>query len=252
MVDTVQNYDDHITALADNTGGDITANTIRDIVETCHPPYFGSEGGDTADYLWDGDLSGFTELDVTGTTTWTESRGRVSCLVNGTTAGDTNVQLKARTFTAGDAFVVPILGLFAPDAAAGEVAAGLVFADGAVAGSNCVIANVKFVNVAVGADLNAGYILEGSHGTLTANTTVPWSSDAEGGPGPLSMVFCKIVFTSTSAYTVSFSPDGITYSSFGEAAFDPTMTTPTHVGLVCWNEGAVDAIVTFGPLMKVA
>jgi len=252
MVDTVKSITDLKADLADNTDGAITANHIRHLLETTYPAWYGNHTGDSEDIHWDGDLAGMTELDVTGTTTWTEDRGRVSVLVNGTTAGDVNTVLKARTFAVGDAFVIPVLAIFSPDAAGGDINAGLIFSDGATASDNCVTATVSFVNVAAAAAIDAGYVLEGAHGTLTANTTIPWVSDAEGGLGPLSMIFCKIVYTSTSAFTISFSPDGITYSSFGEAAIDPTMTLPTHVGAVCWQVGAVDAIVTFGPITKVA
>ena len=198
----------------------------------------------TNDYYWDGnDLAGFTEVDITGTTTWTEDKNLISVLVAGMTAEDANCVLIAKTFSIGDAWVVPVIGYLCP-AVSAAARAGIIFTDGTVSTSNAVFGHIQLDNTTPG-----NVFLVGRHGTLTSVATAPWVSDND--VGGQFVFYIKLEYPAANTFRLWFSPDGVTYHGFGEADISKTMT-PTHVGLAVMVSDADGGIFTFGPLRKVA
>lgn len=206
---------------------------------------------DTTNFYWTGsDLSGFTTQTVTGTAVWTESQNLASVVVNGQTSGDAAAKLIAKTISIGDAWTVAIrtapLQSEAGTTNSGSFSGGILFTDGTGTGANCVIAHWQ-----ISADhtvANSSLVLVGRHGTLTAFTTSPWVSENlvrfDG------WLYIKLIYQAANTWRLQFSPDGVSWSAFGESDISKTMT-PTHVGIAAWCDGVGDAIVTFGPLKKV-
>ncbi len=228
------------------------AQDSRDVLLSLGTPGFAARTtSDADDIMWDGDLAGLTEQTVSGTATWTEQQGVLSAVVNNTTSNDVSAVLKAVTFAIGDEWVLPVLGLMNWDTANGSTSVGICFTDGTTTSSNIVIGHLQAANFQTGTTL-ADYstIAVGRHGTMTAVTTAPWVSDARGFHRQFPL-FIKLKYSAANTFILTFSPDGITYSAFGEANISKTMT-PTHVGATAWCSDAVDGIVTVGPLTKVA
>ncbi len=91
-------------------------------------------------------------------------------------------------------------------------------------------------------------MLVGRHGTLTAISTAPWVSQEQARLGE--WLYIKLTYQAANTFRLAFSPDGVSYSTFGEADISKTMT-PSFVGIFGWGNGAGDSILTFGPLKKV-
>jgi hypothetical protein len=202
----------------------------------------------TDNYYWDGnDLAGFTEVDVTGNTTWTESQNLVSVVVNTVTDLDTDCVLVAKTFSTGDTWQVPLLGALVHTAGSVVAWAGLIFTDGTATTSNAVAGHLQIVD-ASGAPTT---ILVGRHGTLTNMATAPWVSDDFIASPHLFLGYIRLQYQAANTFRLWFSPDGVSFTTMGEADISKTMT-PTHVGLFVKNSESDDAVFTFGPLRKIA
>lgn len=201
---------------------------------------------DSTHFYWDGnDIASFTELDVSGTSTWTEGRNLASVVVAGTSTDDLNVLLIAQTISTGDAWKVCVKGVMGHTDTGNATFAGIIMTDGVLASSNGVMGHVQPNEAANVYTL----LLVGRHGTLTAMTTAPWVLDDDMAMPP-SDLWIKLTYVSANTFRVAFSPDDVTYHSFGEADISKTMT-PTHVGLAVSCNEADGAIITFGPLKKV-
>jgi len=203
------------------------------------------------DFYWDDDdlSTSFTAVTVSGSATWTEAQNLVSVLANGQSTGDLAAQLYAHTFSVGHEFVLPVKSTLVADPVSGNTLyAGLVFTDGTASSSNVVMGHVQVTPTAAG---TSSYpLLVGRHGTMTAITTAPWVSDSSM-TWNTDALFIKLIYQASNTFRLQFSPDGITYSAFGEADISLAMT-PTHVGLAVSFANASDAIATFGPLRKTA
>lgn len=203
---------------------------------------------DATNFYWDGnDLAGFTEVDITGTTVWTEAQNLVSVVVAGMTAEDANCVLIAKTFATGDTWQVPVLGVLGHTAGTVAIRAGIIFTDGTVAASNCV--GGHFQCATSGAAPSA--LLVGRHGTLTNMNTAPWVSDDEMASPQLFLGYVRLKYQAANTFRLWFSPDGVSWTTLGESDISKTMT-PTHVGLFVHATESDETIVTFGPLRKVA
>jgi hypothetical protein len=216
------------------------------------PGWLGRFAGitDTTNFFWDGDdKASFTEVDVTGSTTWTESgNGLISCLVSGMTSGDINTLLIAKTISTGDSWYVPIMGVLGHNIS-GVLQAGVVFTDGTSSTSNAVAAIPQFGLAASGTG-DPTSLLAGRHGTLTALTNAPWVLDGNLPTMPWMLgIWCRLTYVSANTFRAEFSPDGISWTAFGEADISKTMT-PTHVGILVGHFDADAAIITHGPLRK--
>lgn len=201
---------------------------------------------DSTHFYWDGnDIASFTEVDVTGTTTWAEGKNMASVLVASTSADDVNCLLIAQTISTGDAWKVCVKGIMGHTDTGNATFAGIIMTDGTTSGSNGIMGHIQ-TNEAANV---YSQLLVGRSGTLTSMTTAPWVLDDDQ-PMPPGEIWIKLTYVSANTFRVAFSPDDVTYHSFGEADISKTMT-PTHVGLVVSCFEADGAIITFGPLLKV-
>ncbi len=199
---------------------------------------------------WSGsDLTNFTEQTVSGTATWTEQDNLLSALLNNQTSNDVSAQLQPVTFTIGDEWVTVVLGSMIIDGTMGNLSGGIIFSDGTATSSNCVVGHIQIPFNTSANDPTDLPVLVGRHGTLTAVTTAPWVSD--GGLLAQQFVYMKLIYQASNSFRLQFSHDGVSWSAFGESDISKTMT-PTHVGPTAWRSDAVDGIVTFGPLRKIA
>lgn len=231
-----------LALLPDNTAGDISAvdarNVVTAIVHGQRAPY---SVDDAEDIWWESDSAGMTVVTVTGTQTITEKDGHLSVRFSGQSASDFNGIFAARTFAVGDSFATRIRSVGSNE---NYNMTAIAFTDGTASTSNVVAAYPY--SQSASASFNAG------HGTLTAFTTNSWSV-VQTAHGFLSHgVYARLTYTAANTFTVSYSPDGSSWTSFGQADLSKTMT-PTHVG-VMWSKfaGAAEAVASFGPICKLA
>lgn len=201
---------------------------------------------DSTHFYWDGnDLASFTEVDVTGTTTWSEGKNQASVVAASQSTDDISVILIAQTINTGDAWKTCVKGIMGHTDTGNASFAGIVMTDGTTSTSNAIMGHVQCAEAA-----NVyTQLLVGRSGTLTAMNTAPWVLDDDQ-PMPASEIWIKLTYVSSNTFRVAFSPDDVTYHSFGEADISKTMT-PSHVGLAVSCFEADGNIITFGPLLKV-
>lgn len=238
--------DSLVTILArynDNTAGDISAADGRanmtGLWRQIHAPY---SVDNAADVWWQGDSAGMTTVTITGTQTITEIDGHLSVRFSGQSSGDFNGLFKAHTFSVGDSFATRIRSMGTSE---DYTMTGIAFTNGTV-GTSDIVAAYPYRQVANGV-FNAG------HGTLTNFATNSWNLPGMFYGGPFNdAVYARITYTASNSFTIAFSPDGVSWSSFGQAAVSKTMT-PTHFGVI-WSKfgGAVESLASFGPVCKLA
>lgn len=206
-------------------------------------PYATLPYGNAEDVWWDGDdLNDFTTVTVSGTQTITERDGVLSVKFADQSGGDYNGVFKARTFAIGDSFATKLSAL-RPN---GQFSIhGLAFTDGVLSTSN-VIQAIAYADVDT-------TLVGSSHGTLTNVATSAWADDNKHVPpwAEHGMII-RLTYSAANSFLSEFSIDGITWTSFENAAAAKTMT-PTHVGLTWSTEtGTTERAASYGPLCKVA
>jgi hypothetical protein len=225
-------------------GGSNTAADVRAIFKAFFRERHAPHSLDHAeDVFWDGDdLAGFTDVDVTGSHTLTESGdGFLRAVFDSQDAADVNARLKARTFAVGDSFAIGPITFRGKGE--NHTMVGLCFTDGTDPTSNSVLAMIwagdGVIRFAVW------------HGTLTNNATMVWADQHQQtfiGPG-----FVRLTYAASNSFQAFFSSDGVNWLDIGQVAFAKTMT-PTHLGpfWTRWGGGAEASQVVFGALCKLA
>lgn len=205
-------------------------------------PYALSPYGSVGDVWWENNIADFTTVTITGTQTIIEKDGFLAVEYSGQEGLDRNGVLKSHSFSVGDKFAVRIRFL----GAAGQYTLqGLAFTDGTAGSSNMmevVVYTSNLDNAAVAAH----------HGTLTNVSTSAWGNALKAQVPWNDGVYLRLTYSASDSFLAEASPDGINWTSFGNAATSKAMT-PTHVGLVWGKEGgSVESLVNFGPICKVA
>lgn len=229
-----------------NDGGANTAAEMRAVITALYdwiPPLekykMGRLAGETAHASDDffSTITGYTEVDVTGTTTWSSTRAGATCVFAGQSSNDFSCLLKA----------IPAAGLpttietrtVATIKEANNPMYGLLFTDGTASTSNLMGVGV------VGADTGVPqlYNFSATIGTVTANLMVDTVLSTEiGNP------FIRLTCISANNFGWSLSPDSENWTDFAFADLTPTLT-PTHMGFFVssWN-GAGNQIASFNYL----
>jgi hypothetical protein len=178
------------------------------------------------------------EITTTGSQVITEGSGLLSAKYKNQTAEDANGLVIAKAFTVGDAWAVPLRMMVEPGGA--NASAGLILADGVTATDNVVIGHLQ---------KTTSQLLVGRHGTWTDMSTAPWvSTDIATWAFP--WIWLKITYQATNTFRFEVSPDGLSWTTWGESDITQVMT-PTHVGVFWSSTEATDQIATFGPLRLV-
>jgi hypothetical protein len=172
----------------------------------------------------------WTELDITGTTTWTESGGKLSVLADNQTANDFGVQLKALDSLTSPLTIDTVRVSSAPVGM--NAMSGILFSDGVISSSKA-WANMAYF------PSNAGWertTIQARTGTLTNMGTASGSVQHQ---NPISQLYLRLVWSAANTFKVLWSPDGISYVSHSTASHANTMT-PTHFGLFAstWGTNA--------------
>lgn len=246
MVDTVKSLSALQALLPDNTDRDISPQDLRDFLvsadwwATQRAWGLPVETPGDDDILWDGSES-MTTVTVTGTQTVTQGYGRCSVSFQDQAVNDFNCLLKARTFSVGDTFVMPLT----PHMQTLEnfSFSGLVFTDGTTAASNAV-ASFAYLQTAA-----TGMVVEGASGTLT-NMTL---SGTIIGNLIQASIWVRLIYTASNSFHAAFSRDGVHWVNSHNLT--PTLT-PTHIGILwsSWNASATDGIreTIYGPIVQTA
>ena len=160
----------------------------------------------------------WTEVTVTGTTIWTESRGVLSVKTYSQTASDVNPILKPMSAT----FPVTIeTALRVSVRDTNYLMTGLIFTDGVSSTSNCIIAMPYWHT--------SGVIMSFRSGTLTSISSDYGGLNMSDAWMPFPFLYQRLIWTSANTFKYLWSMDGVTWEDhYGAKA--KTMT-PTHYGV---------------------
>jgi hypothetical protein len=224
--------------LTDNGGGDISLDlsggggggtTWLDPVPSGNAP------GATLDDEFDDDsIDGvWTQVTVTGTATWTESKDVLSCLFGNQTASDLAVILKPiGALTTGDYIETALRAMMPVE---NFTLVGICMTDGTDATSNVVLAETQSNNS-----------FQFQYGTLT-NVSTGIGANAGNFETVMGWMFIRLTYVSANTWRAEFSPDGVSWAGMGFSDGGPTMT-PTHIGLLVssWGDTSVEKrVATF-------
>lgn len=221
----------------DNTSGDISAadhrTTIQGLWDWIPPTEkykMGRQAGETAHAADDffTSITGYTEVDVTGTTTWSATRGGATVVFAGQSANDFGAFLKAVP-VAGvpitiETHVMDTLGQ------ADNPTRGLIFTDGTASTSNV----AAFGKLVTAGGQNESYQFTG---TLTSITATALAGAARQTTMDNGQAFTRFVWKAANTFAWSVSPDSETWTDFGRADLSTTFT-PTHMGFFVSAWGA--------------
>jgi hypothetical protein len=186
-----------------------------------------------SDYFDNEDFTAWTELDVSGNTTWAEKWGRLSVNFDTITAGDVAVQTKAITSAVAPITIECEVSLFVDILSATSIGAGIFFADGDTATDDLVFCTfyIDTSNLTVA-------LFSGTHTAFTTNTE---GSNTFGGPAAgqaITKLWLRLTWDSANTWSAYVSPDRVSWHVIVEGAAH-TMT-PTHFGLGLHSGGAAN------------
>lgn len=177
--------------------------------------------------------SGWTQVDPSGSVTWSEGYGVLSGLGGGQSSSTLSGIVKA----------LPVLAPWSVETAVRTLArlenytmAGLVFSDGTTAGSNVV---AMFLGTTA---TRGDWYVERRTGTFSSPTSnVATQSIQHAGP----WLYLRLNWTAINSFTAEFSPDGVSWLNMGWPTISLTFT-PTHAGFCFSSWGATsDRVATF-------
>lgn len=230
------------TLFADNTAGDISAADGRDVIEALYdwiPPEqkyrMGRLPGETAhaDDDFFETYSGYTEMDVSGNTSWAATRGGLTVTFDSQAGAAISVALKA--FTASGPPITIETAWSSAVIVASAPGFGICFADG-------VTATDDFAGM--GTLVGVTDILE-CNGAMNGAQNFAAGVDIQKDGLHQGLVYARFIWKSANTWAWAISPDGETWTDFGDADRSFTMT-PTHVGfwVTAWSQ-TVPQIVSY-------
>ena len=248
-------YDDQLGVLSEKTSvadddrflmEDSAASYAKKFVKASNLPAGGSGGGSATVPGWmtrlaqplsthaDDDefngagLGGWTEVDPSGTTTWTEQDGVASVKFSGQASGDLAGLIKAMTPTVAPVTIQTAIRHM--DNTSSNTMIGLCFADG-LTDTDDLLSIVSYAGASAA-------IMEYRHGTFTAATTGTgghtWESLHEWAPAPF--LYLRLIWKTTNTFAYSVSPDGVSWTDFGGSDLTHALA-PTHFGLIVSKYG---------------
>ncbi len=198
----------------------------------------------TDDDLFTSDTSAdYTEQTVSGSATWTTSRGLLSVSFDDQVATDAAAYLKAITSASAPMTIETSVQILAEEIGGSEFAmAGLMISDGTATGSKC-----QILELGLSGPGSLGQIYA-RRGTLTNLAGTGSNSIGNGlfvGSTPFSRFYMRLIWTAANTFAVAYSLDGVTWTDKGAATFAHTMT-PTHFGFytTTWG-GNNEALASF-------
>ena len=211
----------------------------------------GRVAGETAhtdDDFFGQDSSGdYTEQTVTGTATWTISRGLLSVKANGQSAGDVSAYLKSITSASSPMTIeaaiksLPLTATTSGD----RFQIGFGFTDGTAAASNSAIAAYSTVT---DQEADPDGFVRMSGGTLTdwenaTNTLTRIQRSAN----PFGLLYMRLIWTAANSFQMALSTDGVSWTALLSTTLSKTIT-PTHFGFVVASKATTsgeDLITSF-------
>lgn len=172
-------------------------------------------------------LGGWTELDVSGTTTWTEDGHAANVVFDDQSSGDVCALVKAITSASAPMTIETAVSAALHDTA--SLMLGIFFADGATAGDN-VVAVLWWTGTGVN-----NFALDDGTFTSGLGSAVKFTS-----PGHESSVLAqgtpfrvRLIWSAANTWKFQVSPTGLSgsWTDWGSTSYTVTMT-PTHFGLI--------------------
>lgn len=205
-------------------GGENTAAEMRAVIQALYdwiPPIekykMGRLPSETAhaDDDFFSTYSGYTELAVTGSATWSLGHSGLGVSFTGQSANDGAVALKAFTASGPPLTIETAMSLLTKRGA--NPGAGIILSDGVISTSNCMWTGVLSTNN-----------FYGGSGTLTNLGAVSAGQYDGNGEG---LLYLRLIWKSANNFARAYSLDGHTWTDFAAADTGFTLT-PTHIGFV--------------------
>jgi hypothetical protein len=180
----------------------------------------------------DGDQSDWSQVTPTGTATWTEARGKLSVLYTGQSSNDCAANLTPLNGLSYPLYIVTAVRSL--DVHADFNIRGPLFSAGTATSSAAVWFMVYYDNS------NAGrWLFSLRSGTLTNINTIHWN--VEMSYGGMGWVFMRLDWVATNLWRAWASPDGVSWSSLGQANTSATLA-PDLYGVGVSTFGTSNAI----------
>lgn len=192
--------------------------------------------GDTDNEFDDGDASNLTEVDPTGTTTWTESNGVLSVVFSGQSSNDIAASVETIS-TIG-------IGSGVQTAARAIASEDYAYFGPLFSGGGTTTDNVVFQATVLEPD-SSNMTLKLLSGTFTAASTEHFSLTVD--PWAVGWVHMRLVWVGINSFRAWWSPDGVSWTDFDQGVFAITgINPPTRkgVGVSAWG-GTEDKIASF-------
>lgn len=175
-----------------------------------------------SDEFSDDTISGWTAVTPTGTATWTEKRGLLSCLSYGSSANDACCQLKAMASATAPKTIETVVRMLSGDENWAMI--GLMFSDGVLATSNAIVLMLYNGGTSTTCDLWSGTIT--NIATTVGAILVPPDRGFVVNP----FMHMRLIWSAANNFKVQLSPDGVSWTDFAFGTKTVTLT-PTHYGI---------------------
>ncbi len=185
------------------------------------------------DFFDDGDKSDWTEVDDTGTPTWTESRGIMSFQGTGSTAGDTATLLKSLGSLTAPITIETAVRLGGWGAPSGTMPLfGIVFTSGTTFASSKLV-GLTVRNAGAAASAVDSHYFTNWYGALNDFGWDPYGYALAHGKAQ-NIIYLRTIWTATNTWSQALSFDGVSWNDINSAPWGQSMT-PTHFGLLAAN-----------------
>lgn len=236
-----------LALLPEQNNAEISPTDVQDVVTALYDwiPYgqkyqLGRLPGETphADDDFFASYSGYTEVQITGTTTWAAGNNGLTATTISQSASDLNVAVKPMSTGSPPVTIETMLRFAMP--INGNPGGGLIFTDGTTSASN-----------AVGFGTLAQWNHFAPRGTLTAmSSTVVTETEYRFSMTDMTLLY-RLVWTAANTWAWAISPDyGSTWTDYTSTTFSHTLT-PTHIGFFATSwASAMRGLVNF-PYLRV-
>lgn len=192
-----------------------------------------------SDYFSDEDITAYTELDITGTTTWAEKYGKLSCKHLSIASGDRGILGKAMTPTVAPVTLECEITIFFAHGNVVVQGGGIGFTDG-------VTATDSFVGLEVFGD-TGGVTIQMTSGTLTVATTDEGNislKPTDGNDAITGPIHLRLTWDAANTWSAYWSTDRVSWIAVAEAV-SFTLTPDTTVFSVLDTADGSEAITTW-------
>jgi len=173
---------------------------------------------------------GGTAVTPSGTATWTQGRGVLSCSYQDMTAAHVAVRVWPMTPTAAPVTIETALRNVQPNDM-GYGGAGICFSEGNTATDDTIICYWNSGDVSTDSTFGS----KRGIAMTSVSTALAAANTSQAASTPLGMIYLRLIWTGTNAWKINMSIDGVTWTDWGTGALAGTIA-PAYFGVFVWTE----------------